>query len=149
MKRFVPYALIPSIVLLTALQSSPASAQTATTPGAVTTPYPTSQGISIEWAITGDSNNNGVVSVRYRPTGGAWKNGMPLRRVPAGSNSSGSFGSGNGQWSNKHAGSLFDLEPGQIYEIELTLTDPDGGSMTTMTSIGTRAIPAASANAPV
>ena len=148
MKRFGLYVVV-SIALLTALQSRRALAQTATTAGAVTAPYPTSQGISIEWAITGDSNNNGVVSVRYRPSGGTWKAGMPLRRVPAGSNSSGSFGSGNGQWSNKHSGSLFDLNPGQTYEIELTLTDPDGGSMTTTTTVATRAFPAAAANAPV
>jgi len=83
MKRFGLYVVV-SIALLTALQSRRALAQTATTAGAVTAPYPTSQGISIEWAITGDSNNNGVVSVRYRPSGGTWKAGMPLRRVPAG-----------------------------------------------------------------
>src|SRR5262245_8624110 len=125
-----------------------AQAQTATTPGAITTPYPTSQSIAIEWAITGDSNANGVVTVRYRPNGGAWKTGMALVRVPAGSNTTGTFGTG-GTWTNKHAGSLFDLQEGQIYDIELTLTDPDGGSMTAMTSVGTRAIPTASANAPV
>ena len=71
-----------------------AAAQTATTPGAITTPYPTSQAIAIEWAITGDSNANGVVTVRYRPNGGAWKTGMPLVRVPAGSNTTGTFGTG-------------------------------------------------------
>jgi MYXO-CTERM domain-containing protein len=127
-----------------------AFAQNATTPGAITTPYPTSQGIAIEWAITGDANLNGVVTVRYRANGAtAWKNGMALRRISAGSNTSGTFGSGNGQWGNKHAGSLFDLDPGMLYDIELTLTDPDGGSMTAMTSAGTRVIPSQSANAPV
>ena len=129
----VAAVLAPARVLL---------AQTATTPGAITTPYPTSQAIAIEWAITGDSNANGVVTVRYRANGAsAWKTGMALVRVPAGSNTTGTFGSGNGQWSNKHAGSLFDLEAGQLYDIELTLTDPDGGSMTAMTSVGTRVHP--------
>src|SRR6185295_14371135 len=118
---------------LTALHSARAFAQNATTPGTVALPYPTSQGISIEWPITGDANNNGVVTVRYRPNGGAWKTGMPLIRVPAGSITGDSFGSGNGQWANKFSGSLFDLEPAQIYDIELTLNDPDGGSMTVMT----------------
>jgi len=126
-----------------------AAAQTATTPGAITTPYPTSQSIAIEWAITGDSNANGIVTVRYRANGAtAWKTGMALVRVPAGSNTTGTFGTG-GTWTNKHAGSLFDLQEGQLYDIELTLNDPDGGSMTAMTSVGTRAIPTASANAPV
>jgi hypothetical protein len=134
--------------LLASFWSARVSAQTATTPGAITTPYPTTQGISIEWAITGDSNNNGVVTVRYRPAGTTtWKTGMALFRIPAGSNNTGSFGSGNGQWSNKHSGSLFDLDPGTTYEIELTLTDPDGGSATQTTTATTRPIPQAAATA--
>jgi MYXO-CTERM domain-containing protein len=123
-------------------------AQNATTPGAITTPYPTTQGISIEWAITGDANNNGVVQVRYREAGAtAWKTGLPLLRIPAGANDTGSFGSGDGQWGNHHAGSLFDLDPGKTYEIELALSDPDGGSTTTTTTATTRPIPVAAASA--
>jgi MYXO-CTERM domain-containing protein len=119
-----------------------ALAQNATTPGAVTTPYPTTQAISIEWAITGDANNNGVVNVRYRLAGAAdWKAGLPLFRVPAGANDTGDFGSGNGQWGNKHSGSLFDLEPGTTYQIELSLQDPDGGSTTTTVNAATRSLP--------
>jgi MYXO-CTERM domain-containing protein len=36
---------------------------------------------------------------------------------------------------------LFDLDPGTSYEIELTLTDPDGGSTSTTTTVATRPIP--------
>jgi MYXO-CTERM domain-containing protein len=127
-----------------------AFAQNATTPGAVTTPYPTTQAISIEWAIAGDANQDGVVEVQYRESGAAaWKTGLPLVRVPAGANDTGDFGSGNGRWSNKHAGSLFDLEPGKTYEIELTLTDPDGGGTTTTTTVATRPIPVAPATATI
>ena len=134
--------------LLASLWSAEVAAQTSTTAGAITTPYPTTQGISIEWAIVGDSNNNGVVTVRYRPAGTTnWKTGMALFRIPAGSNDTGSFGSGNGQWSNKHSGSLFDLDPATSYEIELTLTDPDGGSTTQTTTVATRPIPQAAATA--
>jgi len=123
-------------------------AQNATTAGAATTPYPTTQGISIEWAVTGDANNNGAVQVRYRESGAtAWKTGLPLIRVPAGSNDTGAFGSGGGQWSNKHAGSLFDLDPGKTYEIELTLTDADGGNATKTVTAATRPIPVAAAGA--
>jgi uncharacterized protein (TIGR03382 family) len=148
-RRVSPLAIF-MVSAVTMFLSSRAHAQTATTAGAVTTPYPTSQGISIEWAISGDSNNNGVVAVRYRPTGSSsWKTGMALIRIPAGSNTTGTFGSGGGTWKNKHAGSLFDLDPGTSYDIELTLTDPDGGSMTTTTTAATRAIPVAAANAPV
>jgi hypothetical protein len=131
-----------------AFGSGAAWAQNATTPGAVTLPYPTTQGLSIEWAITGDANADGVVTVRYRESGATgWRVGMPLLRVPAGANTTGDFGSGGGQWSNKHAGSLFDLDPGKTYEIELTLTDPDGGSKTVTATDATRPIPVAPADA--
>jgi hypothetical protein len=126
----------------------PVSAQTATTPGAVTTPYPTTWGVSIESAITGDSNNNGVVGVRYQKQGdGAWQNGMPLIRVPAGASATGDFGSGGGKWTNKPAASLFDLDPGTTLEIELTLSDSDGGSTASTTTAATRPIPAPAADA--
>jgi hypothetical protein len=139
---------IAAALVVASLWSTQVAAQTSTTAGAITTPYPTTQGISIEWAIAGDSNNNGVVTVRYRPAGTtAWRTGMALFRIPAGSNDTGSFGSGNGQWSNKHSGSLFDLDPGTSYEIELTLTDPDGGSTTQTTTAATRPIPQAAATA--
>src|SRR5688500_3019957 len=45
----------------------PPGAMTAesTVPGAITTPSPTLRNITIEWAITGDADEDGVVSVRY------------------------------------------------------------------------------------
>jgi hypothetical protein len=115
----------------------------ATVAGAVSTPYPTINHLSIEWAITGDSNESGVVEVRYRPLGSAsWQRAMLLRRVPAGSNVGFS-------WANRHSGSLFDLQPGTTYEIQLTLTDGDGGSAQRVVTATTRAVPAPMANAPV
>jgi len=132
---------------IASLASAWAWAQSATTAGSISTPYPTTQSIAIDWLISGD-NNNGVVAVRYRPSGqSAWKNGMNLFRIPAGSNSTGSFGSGNGQWPNKHSGSPFDLSPATSYEIELALNDPDGGSATQTVTVSTRRLPVAPANA--
>ncbi|MBW1809876.1 MAG: right-handed parallel beta-helix repeat-containing protein [Deltaproteobacteria bacterium] len=123
---------------LTGLIPMSAAAQDATTPGALTTPYPTLTNLSIEWAIAGDDNLNGVVTLRYRPTGTpAWKNSLPLRRIPAGSNEGFS-------WDNKHSGSVFNLATDTEYEIELTLTDPDGGSETRTTTVRTRPVPQAS-----
>ncbi len=123
-------------------------AQVATTAGAITTPFPTTQSIAVDWPITGDTNNNGTVAVRYRVAGtNTWQNGINLFRIPAGNNTTGTFGSGNGQWANKHSGSIFDLSPGTSYEIELTLSDSDGGSTTKTTTVSTRPIPVAPANA--
>ena len=109
-----------------------------TTPGEVTTPFPTITNLAVEWRIEGDDDLDATCTVKYRKEGGnSWQDGMPLRRVPAGSSrkTSRPF-----PWTNRLSGSLFDLEPGTIYEIELTLHDPDGGSATTVVKCPTRAI---------
>ena len=90
--------------------SSAALAQNATTAGTASAPYPTLENVSLEWAITGDADNDGVVKVRYRKAGTtAWLDGLPLVRVPAGANQGFS-------WQNRHAGSVFGLLPGASYE---------------------------------
>jgi hypothetical protein len=109
-----------------------------TTPGTIRTPNPTIRNVAVEWLISGDSDNDGVVTVRYRPQGTTtWRAGMPLRRTPAGSNVGFS-------WANRHSGSLFDLQPDTTYEVELALRDPDGGCDTRTVSVRTRAVPAPS-----
>ena len=140
-------AQILATVLVFGFGTAEAFAQNATTPGAVTAPYPTTQAISIEWAITGDANHDGVAQVRYREAGAP--RGRPGCRCFAsrpGRTTRATFGTG-GQWANKHAGSLFDLDPGKTYEIELTLTDPDGGGATKTLAVATRPIPVAAATA--
>lgn len=112
-------------------------------PGAVTVPYPTLQNLSVEWAFTGDANANASVSVRYRKAGSTtWLQGMPLRRVPGGTNK-------GYTWATRHTGSVFDLQPATTYDIELTLKDADGGGATKVVQATTRAVPAAMAGAPV
>lgn len=118
----------------------------ATTPGTVVT-YNTVSSIAVEWPFSGDDNANGVVTFRSRKAGTTtWKQAMPLRRIPAGSLTE---SSGTVSWGLRHTGSLFDLDAGSTYELELTLTDPDGGSTVRTVSVTTRAIPAPMANAPV
>ncbi|HEX3132586.1 MAG TPA: Ig-like domain-containing protein, partial [Planctomycetota bacterium] len=73
---------------------------------------------------------------------GPWKTGMPLFRVPGGSTM-------GVTWTNRHTGSLLDLEPATVYEVELTLTDPDGGGAMQTLSVTTRAVPVPMAGAPV
>jgi len=111
------------------------TAQDRTIPGAVTTPYPTLINLAVEWVILGDDNMNGVVAVKFREKGAKeWIQGMPLFRVPAGKNI-------GFTWTNKHSGSIFDLKSGTRYEIQLALTDPDGGSETRTVEAATRAVP--------
>ena len=60
-------------------------AQDNTIPGEVQTPYPTIINLAVEWFIEGDDNQNGKVNLQFREKGEqTWKEGMPLRRVPAG-----------------------------------------------------------------
>lgn len=115
----------------------------ATVPGAVSAPAPTLRNLALQWLISGDADNDGVVTVRYRVKGqSAWAAGMPLRRVPAGTVEGRS-------WPSKHAGSLFDLEPGTTYEVELALSDPDGGCELRTLEVATRPVPVPMAGAPV
>jgi len=118
-----------------------------TTPGKVTTPYPTIINLAVEWHVTGDDNLNGRVSVRYRKAGGEkWRVAMPLRRIPAGKS--------RGTkpiftWANRHSGTIFDLRPDTEYEIHLKLEDPDGGSADRLVRARTRSVPCPAADAPV
>jgi hypothetical protein len=107
-----------------------------TIPGATSLPFPTLQHVSVIWEIEGDSNENGVVTVRYRSDGGTWREGTPLRRTPAGSLE-------GFAWPNRHAGTVFGLSPGTTYEIELFLLDPDGGCEIRTLEATTRTRPSA------
>jgi hypothetical protein len=110
-------------------------AQTETIPGKATSESPTFENLSISWPIQGDQNSDSQVAVRFKTKFDTeWKQGLPLIRVPAGSNC-------GFDWPNRHAGSLFGLEPNTHYEIELTLSDPDGGSGTQTISQSTKAYP--------
>jgi len=121
----------------------PGPAPNGTTPGALTFPFPTLRNATVEWAITGDADNDGVVTIRYRKKGdAAWRRGMPLRRTPAGANV-------GHTWANRHSGSIFELEPATTYEVEAFLLDPDGGCEVREGSLTTRAVPSPMPGAPV
>lgn len=121
------------------------SAALTTTPGEVTTPFPTINHLAVEWQIEGDENLNATCLVKYRKEGElAWQEAQPLRRVPAGKSQKTSpiF-----TWTNRFSGSVFDLEPRTPYEIELKLHDPDGGSATKTVRASTRPEPGFGADA--
>jgi hypothetical protein len=120
----------------TACWAATALAQAATAPGEVQTPHPTFEHLSVEWPYTGDDDRDGVVRVRYREVGGTYREALPLRNVAGGTLEGFS-------WTRKHSGSVFGLRPDTEYEIELSLTDPDGGSTTRVVRARTRRIPVA------
>lgn len=79
---------------------------------------PTLHTLGVQMLIVGDTNRNAAVGVRYRAAGSkVWRQGPPLFRVfpetvtlPV---------------PDQFAGSIFDLIPGTVYQIELRATDPD------------------------
>ena len=85
--------------------------------------------IGVEWDLVGDDDHDATVAVRYRfEDGPTWNDALPLIRVAA-----------YGQ--NMLAGSVLFLEPGTTYEVELSLSDPDGGSATETLTLTTRDVP--------
>jgi MYXO-CTERM domain-containing protein len=130
-------AVVASVFLL----SGTAHAADSVTAGTVSAPYPTLENVSIDWAVSDDDNANAVASVRYRKQGeSAFRGALPLVRVPAGENE-------GFTWTSKLSGSIFGLEPGTTYEVELTLGDPDGGDEIASVTVTTRAVPAIPADA--
>lgn len=120
----------------------PATDERGTTPGEATLPSPTLEHLSVEWLVEGDTDNDATVAVRWRVSGGAWQEGTPLRRTPAGEVE-------GFAWANKHAGTVFGLTPGTDYEVELYLSDPDGGCEVRVLEASTRPVPAPTPGATV
>ena len=141
-------AFAAAILTLALVFPAGARAENATTPGAISTPYPTLTCLAVEWLIEGDDDEDGRVDVSYRAAGaGKWKQAMPLVRVPAGNTGKRTYPTF--YWMNKHSGSIFDLRPDTEYEIRLSLKDPDGGSAVETVKIRTRPVPGAAAEARV
>jgi len=114
-------------------------------PGEVITPFPTITNLAVEWQIEGDDDLDAVCELKYRKEGeSTWHEGLPLRRVLSGKSQKTSpiF-----TCTNRLSGSVFDLEAGTSYEIELKLQDPDGGSATKIVMASTRPEPIAKADA--
>jgi hypothetical protein len=75
--------------------------------------------------VSGDDNRNAAVNLQWRLSGeSSFKSAHPLTRID----------------STHFAGSLFWLKPGTDYEVQVTLTDPDGvsGNPTLVAMLKTR-----------
>lgn len=106
-----------------------ASAQSASTVPGMLQSYVTTDSIGFEWPISGDSDHDAAVTVQYRVQGsGSWQPALPLFRVDY-----------NGF--NMLAGSILFLDPGVTYDVQLVLTDPDGGSSSQTLAVTTRVRP--------
>jgi hypothetical protein len=135
---------MPRIIVLLLATASFALAQDSVTPGTLSSPYPTIINLAVVWEITGDNNLNATATVRYRKAeSGQWRDGMPLRRIPAGQSADSNV---LFKWSDKLSGSIFDLQENTAYEIEVSLVDPDGGAEVRTITARTRLIPRAPAD---
>lgn len=85
--------------------------------------------IGIEWNLEGDVNHNAKCAVKYKlASTDTWNNAQDLYRVDFNDY-------------NMLAGSILYLEEDSYYEIELILSDPDGGDRTETFAIQTKPYP--------
>ncbi len=119
------FFLIPCLclsLLLTALHAH------AVTSGSFRS-YSTLHSIGMEWDIGDDADHDSVCAVAYKKsTDSGWRPAQPLFRVDY-------------EGSDMMAGSVFFLEPGTSYDVQLVLSDPDGGNFNQNFSIQTKQVP--------
>jgi uncharacterized repeat protein (TIGR01451 family) len=90
--------------------------------------------IGVVWFVSGDTNLNSSLTLEFRKSGeSVWHPGAPATRAyPT------IIVDGSPLGLNYWAASALFLQPGQSYDLRLTLTDPDGGSATQILSATTR-----------
>ena len=124
-----PVVRVFALVAIAASLPAHAHAQTATTPGTLSS-YSTIHSIGIEWQVAGDTDHDATATIQYRPAaGGDWRQGLAPLRVDY-----------NGF--NLVAGSLFFLSPDTEYLVRVSLADPDGGADAREVRVRTRRLPA-------
>lgn len=125
-----------SIAFFILIFTTQLNAQNTVAPGAVRLDA-TFENISVYLDISGDDNLNSTLAIRYKETGAsAYLNGaMTMRAHP------GLIIDGQTTSRNFHAGSAMSLQPGMSYDIELNLSDPDGGGAILNQTISTNEIP--------
>lgn len=127
-----------TLLIVALARPSQAAPGDAVTPGAIRADA-TFTHIGAAWAIGGDNNLNSALTLEYRRQGeSVWKLGASAMRAYPSLSVDGAPLNLN-YWA---ASALF-LQPGQTYELRLTLTDPDGGGQTQTVTATTRTEPQA------
>jgi len=119
------------LVLVLTFATRLAAAQNALAISDVKVDRATHHTIGIQVLIAGDANHNATIATRVRIAGvSTFRDATPLFRVLPSTVTGRTV-------PEQFAGTIFDVAPGQTYEVELTATDPDGGddirTVTTMT----------------
>lgn len=121
------------------------SAKNASRAGELIVEPPTLICLGFEWRIEGDDNHDASVQMRFRKRGDrTWRRGMPLCPIEYQT-----IGGSQGERLETprtirgFAGSLLDLDPETLYEVELKMVDPDGvvGNTDRKLTLKTRAEP--------
>jgi uncharacterized repeat protein (TIGR01451 family) len=134
MSKFISLSLITFfIVILTTLSARPAQAADPVVPGNVRIDA-TFEHIGVVWWITGDDDLDSAMTLEFRRLGeSVWQPGaLAMRAYPS------IIVDGAQLERNYWGASALFLEPGQTYDLRLTLTDPDGGSETRVVTGSTR-----------
>ncbi len=135
------------LILLSVLSTSPTALAQTDTSNAVTggeffVEPATLMAFGFEWHINGDDNRNANVAVQYRETGSkTWHQALPLLRLQG--EYTRQYEAVDYTAPNMFSGSIFDLQANTAYEVQLTLSDPDGVSGTAVQTLAlhTRAEP--------
>jgi hypothetical protein len=107
----------------------------ATTAGNLVVERSTLVSLGVDWWISGDENRNAGVAMVYRRKGEtAWHKALPLLRLQGEHVTTGSPPL-KYVVPNMFSGSVFDLQPNTDYELQLTLTDPDGVAGTAVRTV--------------
>lgn len=98
---------------------------------------PTFENIAIHLDIEGDGNSNSTVEIEYRVSGSSMylPGAMTMRGHPEMTVDGGPLDL------NFHAGSAMHLMPNTSYDIQITVTDPDGGSQVITQTVVTKEFP--------
>ncbi|MCG8552957.1 MAG: right-handed parallel beta-helix repeat-containing protein, partial [Desulfobacterales bacterium] len=116
------------LLMLLMISGVQAHGADSTSPGALLF-HATPTSIGLVWPITGDDNHNAECRIQYRIQGeDRWQPFIPLFRIDDNN-------------VNALAGSILFLIPQTTYEINLILSDPDGGNENLVESVITRSLP--------
>jgi len=81
--------------------------------------------VSVMVTLQGDADGDATAAVQLRPVSGSWAAIHPGVRIAGG----------------RLATAAFDLQEGTAYEVEVTVSDPDGGGGTDTEQVTTRSVP--------
>ena len=117
--------LFAQVLLLSAACASAQPGATRVQAGELVVEPATTGALGLEWRIEGDTNRNASVALAWQRVGETqWHDGAPLLRLQGEAVLQGA--SFHYVAPNMFAGSVLDLAPDTLYDVQFVLADPDG-----------------------